>query len=84
MRSAEQLYYPDTDGAYAVEMFDGVEITIVGTYGPTTAEGQVTRIFPRLRAVRVTYEDGFPARGQRVRRSVRVPIAACTFLGRDG
>jgi hypothetical protein len=84
MRSTEQLYYPDTADAYAVEMFDLVEIKVEADYGPTAAEGQVRKIFPRLRQVQVAYEDGFPARGQRARRSVRVPIASCIFLGRDG
>jgi hypothetical protein len=79
---SDDLHYGDDDDVYAVELHDTVEVRVDGQ----THEGEVTRIWPRCREVRVSYADGYDTArttGRPRRRSVRVPVAAVTLIARD-
>jgi len=83
------LYYPVEEGspAYEVELFDQVELTVRGMYTiPFDVEGTVTKIFPKLKMVRVRFEDynQINSMGHGYMRSVRVPVEECALVRRDG
>ena len=75
------LHYCD-DEAYAVELYDRVEVTI----GGTTFDGEVRHIHTRAREVTVRYEDHHDrarTTGDPRKVTARVPLASVVLIGRD-
>lgn len=76
-----QLFYSDDEG-YQVEMFDHVELQVDGY----TFDGEVRKIHARSREVTVRFEDHTDLYRTSLngrRRSLRVPLADVTLIGRD-
>lgn len=75
------MYYPDGP-EYEIDLFDWVDVTLDGQ----VFDGQVTRLWPRLKMVTVVYIDHINTTklGHTSHKSKRVPIAAVTLNRRDG
>ena len=77
------MFYPDTNDGYEVEVFDHVEIKVDGMI----AEGQVVKLHPKDRQLSVRYEDhlnAYRTTGNPRVRTIKMPLAEVVFAGRDG